>query len=171
MPALHQQNSDSYFAWGVPCNWQQKHRSFQTLSALFIIISCKLALTGPRQKNIKIFLMLGVLSSVLQVPQYWYWSDHGGFLSDLTWVRWVAPWVEISTSLYIPLHRFHLCRRHTRSLERRMFSVTWHSYKALKEMWNHSIKVGTHFSWSLQRFSWIDKSKNHSPSFEKLEAN
>lgn len=143
------------------------------LSAL-VIVSCKLALTGHRQRDIKITLPLWVLSQSYRCHDTDIHLPMGDFC-DLTQARWGAAWGETSASPYIPLHRFYFCQRCTRSLEQRLFSATWQSYKALKEMQNMKLLVEKWAPVSLGACSISEQFncqvKNCSQSFEKLEAN
>lgn len=72
----------------------------QMLAALFIIVSCKLALTELEKRTLKV-LMLRVL-----FPSYKCHSTDTNLITG----HFPAACMEISTSLYIPLHHSHFCQ-------------------------------------------------------------
>lgn len=104
---------------------------------LFIMVSCKLALTDPDERTSKYSTTVGTFS-VLQAPQI---LTTGDVSVITTQARWAAASVEISLSPYIPLYCCHFCQRHRKTPKQRLFpaGTVIKSWKKCR-IWNYWYK-------------------------------
>lgn len=81
------------------------------------------------------------------------WRMRNYCAEDPIYIFFLFPWVEISTSPYIPLYCFHFCQRHKKPPKQRLFhdgTVIKHWKKC--RMWNYWYKSEHPFLMELAAF-------------------